>query len=273
MDQVNIVSGFGENKARRGLTMFGLSTGPWGAKNPRESLPLDPTAPEVFHINDGCAAIPLVPRDCLSLSAGSPAGGVNVQDYAELKLWVKAPINVGAVVFDYAFFSTEFNQFWHASLNDAFFVLVTSSRTASENVARDALGLGMSVNSSFFTVCAKAPGPPGLSADKSAALADCVGTDGDAAKSVFGTLKGTGYDGAYSPPGDGTALSADGTKTYVYGGGSGWLTARFPVTPGEQFIMRIMIMDTFDGKKDSTVLVDNMRFEKFVADSSVNRPK
>ncbi len=270
MEQVNIVTSFGENKPRLGQTMFGLSTGPWGAADPRNSPPLDEAG---FRISDGCAAIPLDAKDCLSLTYGSPAGGVGVQDWAELKLWVKVPRNANAMVFDYAFFSTEFNQFWHASLNDAFFVLVSNSKFAGQNVAKESNGLGMSVNSSFFQLCPKAPGPPGLSGDKSAALNDCVGVQGDATQNAFGSLKGTGYDGAGSPPGDGTVKSIDGTKTYIYGGGSGWLTAKFPVTPGESMSVRVLIHDTFDGFKDSSVLVDNIRFEAAITPGGVARPR
>ena len=270
MQQVNIVSRFGQNPPRRGTTMFGLSTGPWGAPDPRSSPALDD---KDFHINDACAAIPLDAKDCLSLSFGGAGGGVNVQDWAELKLWVKVPRNANAMVFDYSFFSSEFNQFWRGALNDAFFVLVSSSKYAGQNVAKEANGLGMSVNSSFFQLCPKAPGPPGLSGDKSAALTNCLGVDGDASQKAYGTLQGTGFDGAAQSPGDGTVLSTDGTKKYIYGGGSAWLTAKFPVTPGEQFTMRIFVHDTFDGLKDSSVLVDNFRFEPTVAEGGVARPR
>ncbi len=272
MEQVNIVTSFGQNKPRQGQTMFGLSTGPWGAANPRQSPPLDPVTVPPFRINDGCAAIPLLAEDCASLSFGSPAGGVSVQDWAELKLWVKVPRNANAVAFDYSFFSSEFNQFWRASLNDAFFVLVNGSKSNGGNVAKESNGLAMSVNSSFFQLCPKPPGPPGLSGDKSAALTSCVGIDGDPAERAYGSLRGTGYDGAGSAPGDGTVLSVDG-KRYIYGGGSGWLTARFPVTPGEQLTMRILVHDTFDGLKDSAVLFDNLRFEASSTTGGVERPR
>ena len=269
MQQVNIVSSFGKNDPRRGRTMFGLATGPWGTPTPRESPPLDDPQ---FHIDDACAAIPLVGKDCASLTQGAPAGGVNVQDWAELKLWLKAPSNAKGVAFDFSFLSSEFNQFWNASLNDAFFVLVTSATHKGENVAKDASGFAIGVNSGFFQVCAKAPGPPGLSGDKSAALLNCVGTDGDPAKGAIGSLRGTYYDGAASIPNDGTAYSTDGTKKYVYGGGTGWLTARFGVEPGESFTMRIILHDTFDGLKDSAVLFDGFRWEP-ASNEGVERPR
>ena len=268
-EQVDIVSSSGGNAPRRGLTMAGLSTGPWGARSPRDSAPLDPTG---FDLADACADVPLGGHDCDALSAGTPAGhGISVQDWAELTLWVKVPSNAKAVAFDFSFFSSEFNQFWNASLNDAFFVLVTSARLQGENVAKDASGLGITVNSGFFQLCPRAPGPTGLSADKAAALAHCVGNAGDPAQNVTGTLAGTWFDGAGASPFDGTAASTDGTGHYVYGGGSGWLTAKFSVTPGESIVVRVIVHDTFDGRKDSAVLFDGMRWEATSSDG-VERP-
>jgi hypothetical protein len=249
--------------------MIGLSNGPWGTKRPRESDTLDdPT----FHLNDACGDIPLTGLDCASLSNGAPAGGVSVQDWAELSLWIKVPSNAQAMGFDFSFFSSEFNQFWNASLNDAFFVLVQSGTFHGDNVAKDGNGLAITVNSGFFQLCPKAPGPAGLSQEKVVALQQCVGIDGDPAHGVAGTLTGTWYDGAGSPPGDGTATSTDGTKKYVYGGGSGWLTAAFPVVPNEEIQVRFVILDTFDGLKDSAVILDAIRWSPATATTGVQRP-
>lgn len=267
--QVGIVSSFGSNATRQGQTMIGLANGPWGAKRPRESDALDDPN---FKLNDACSAIPLSTLDCASLSNGAPAGGVSVQDWGELSLWIKVPSNAQAVLFDFAFFSSEFNQFWNASLNDAFFALVSSSTFHGDNVAKDGNGLAITVNSGFFQICPAAPGPAGLSQDKAVALQECVGTSGDAAKGIVGSVAGTGYDGAGSPPGDGTAMSQDGTKKYIYGGGSGWLSAAFPVTPGEELQLRLIILDTFDGLKDSAILLDSMRWSLATAPAGVQRP-
>ena len=67
------------------------------------------------------------------------------------------------VVFDFAFFSSEFNQWWNSAANDAFFVLVTSKELTGQNVARDSHGLAVTVNSGFFQLCPAPPGPAGLS--------------------------------------------------------------------------------------------------------------
>jgi hypothetical protein len=265
--QVAIVSSFGKNVVQQGKSMIGLSTGIWGATDPRNDPPLD-TDPN-FHLLDACADIPITGLDCQSLSNGAPAGGVSVQDWGELTLWIKAPSNAGSLVFDFAFFSSEFNQFWNASLNDAFLVLVSSKANAGGNVAKDAHGLAVTVNSGFFQLC-PSPAPAGLSQDKAGALQQCVGIDGN--PSIFGSIGGTAYDGATaSPPSANDTVTSTSNQLYVYGGGSGWLTTAVPVTGGETLQMRIIVFDTFDGLKDSAVLFDAFRWQPG-SSSGVSRP-
>ncbi len=265
--QVAIASSMGQNQPRQGRTMVGLANGPWAASDPRSSQPLDPAG---FHINDACSDIPLDAQDCASLTGGTQTGGgVSVQDWAELTLKVRIPSNVQTVVFDFAFFSSEFNQWWQSAANDSFLVLVTSQGIQGQNVAKDATGYAVTINSGFFQLCPAPPGPAGLSADKSAAITTCVGTGGDPSQSIFGTLAGTGYDGAAVGTDD-TVLAVSGAK-YVYGGGSGWLTTKFPVVPRETIVMRVIISDTFDGLKDSAVLFDSMRWEPG-SETGVGRP-
>jgi hypothetical protein len=173
------------------------------------------------------------------------------------------------VVFDFSFLSSEFNQWWQSAANDSFFVLVTSNELQGQNVAKDGTGLAVTINSSFFQLCPAPPGPAGLSSDKSAALVTCVGVDGDPSQQILGTITGTGYDGAAVSSND-TEAAVDGSL-YIYGGGSGWLTTKFAVTPRETIEMRVIVADTFDGLKDSAVLFDAMRWEQ-TSESSVGRP-
>ena len=266
VQQTNIVSAFGGNAPRRGRTMAGLANGPWGSLDPRGSAALDDPQ---FKLNDACADIPLAGADCTALTNGAPAGSLSVQDWAELTLQVKVPSNAHAMAFDFAFFSSEFNQFWSSALNDAFFVLVTSKVLAGANVAKDDHDHAITVNSGFFQLCPAAPGPAGLSPDKAAGLRQCVGLDGDATANITGTLHGTGYDGAAAGTDD--TVHAQNGNLYVYGGGSGWLTGRFPVAAGETITMRIIVLDTFDGLKDSAVLLDKLTWEP-VTGSGVQRP-
>ena len=77
---------------------------------------------------------------------------------------------------------------------------------------------------------------------------------------VLGSITGTWYDGSGQMPPSQTVVSVDGQKSYLYGGGTGWLSTSLPVTPGEPIMLRFMIMDTFDGLKDSSVLLDNWKW-------------
>jgi hypothetical protein len=270
--QVSIAPSFGQNAPREGTTMIGLSNGVWGAADPRSDPALDPAG---FHLDDACGDIPLQGLDCEALTGNAAASGVSVQDWAELTLWIKVPSNAKAMHFDFTFFSSEFNQWWNSSANDAFFVLVSSKESSGANVAKDAHGLAVTVNSDFFQLCPMSPGPmvDDAGVQDSVALQQCVGMSGDPSQLVFGALSGTGYDGAGTDGGAAldVAQAVDGNY-YVYGGGSGWLQTTFPVTPSEEIQVRVVLMDTFDGLKDSAVLVDSLGWDPTFGDGGVSRP-
>ena len=256
---VGILPSFGANAPRNGISMFGFQTGPLLSKDPRGSAWMDGGDETIA---DGCGAIPLNSDDCKSLTNGtSPAPGVGVPiaDYTELRLTIQVPSNAQAMTFDFSFYSTEFNQYWHSAYNDAFFA-IASTKAFTTNVAKDASGSAITVNSGFFQLCPLPPGPAGITSPE--ALVNCVGDDGDKTKSIFGTLGGTKFDGAGIGSADDTVKDPTSGKTYIYGGGSGWLTTKFAVDPGEVITLRLMIMDTSDGYLDSAAVVDNMSWEK-----------
>ena len=262
---VKIIPSFGGNASRKGASMMGLSSGPWATTDPGQRPPgavgMDGSSGGV---SNPCAAIPLDAAGCKSLTNGTtPLIPLSINDYTELRITVQVPSNAQAMLFDFSFLSSEFSEFWHSSFNDAFFALATTKAFTNANVAKDSTGSAITVNSGFFQLCPKPPGPSGLA--NPASIANCVGTDGDAAKLIFGTLKGTSYDGAGIGSTDDTVMSSasgGGSKKYVYGGGSGWLTTKFAVTPGEKITLRLMIMDTSDAILDSAALIDHMTWEK-----------
>lgn len=269
---VGIFNTFGSNGPRNGAAMFGLMSGAILSKNPRGSTWMDGGGSTIA---DGCAAIPLNTDDCKSLTNGTsplPGTPTAIADYTELRLSIQVPSNAQAMTFDFSFLSTEFNQYWHSAYNDAFFAIATTKKFTT-NVAKDATGLAITVNSGFFQLCPAPPGPAGIT--KPEALVNCVGMDGDKAKSIFGTLKGTNFDGAGAGSTTDTATDAATGLKYIYGGGSGWLTTKFGVEPGEKIILRLMIMDTSDGLLDSGAIVDNMSWEKAppkIATGDTGRP-
>jgi hypothetical protein len=256
---VGILPSFGANAPRNGTALFGLSSGPILAKDPRGSAWMDGGAEKIA---DACATIPLNADDCKQLTNGtSPAPGVPtpIADYTELKLTIQVPSNAQAMTFDFSFYSTEFNEYWHTAYNDAFFAIAKTS-AFDTNVAKDDKGNAITVNSGFFQLCPLPPGPAGIISPE--ALVNCVGDDGDKSKLIFGTLAGTKFDGSGIGSTDDTVKDPTSGKTYIYGGGSGWLTTKFGVTPGEVITLRLMIMDTSDGYLDSAAVIDNMSWEK-----------
>ena len=269
MNATKIITTFGDNAPRAGTTLFGMQSGPLLANKPREAAAMD-----ALPVQDACKAMNLKDADCKSLTTGTAIPiGATVSDFQEVRMFIRVPSNAKAMVFDFAFFSSEFNEYWNSPFNDAFFVIVTSKKIAGLNVAKDATGRAITVNSGFFQLCPKAPGPSGLDPSKSAALASCVGVDGDATKSIFGTLKNTFFDGAGIGSTDDTVMSSG--KKFIYGGGSGWLTTKFEVEPGESMVVRFMVHDTSDGALDSAAIVDNIRWEKAppkVPTGEVERP-
>jgi hypothetical protein len=281
---------FGDNRARAGGSLVVLSTGPIGdadprgdaisARNPRWMTKADG---RFAYVDDGCAALRLKgksaadPGDCAGLSGGTTVDGqpIPVTDLAELRLKIRVPTNAQALAFDFAFFSTEFSEYWATDYNDAFFAIANGKRIAGRNVAKDEKGRPLTVNSGFFQLCPRAPGPRGIA--KPTALANCVGSSGapKANPPVLGTLSGTAYDGNALGLIDGVVESFQNGRRYVYGGGSGWLTAKFGVEPGEVLDLRLLIVDTADGLIDSAVAIDHIRWEQAppkIVEGIIDRP-
>jgi hypothetical protein len=283
--QAASISGdLGDMKTRLGGSMIGMSNGKWGFNDPEADDPLEGMSGSGV---DGCAKIPLKGADCTALTNGTSSGGaVTVHDYTELKVVVNAPSNANAMQFDFAFMSSEFDQYYNSNFNDAFFAIVTTSAIAGQNVSKDSKGNAITINSGFFALC---PTTSQASGDTSGGLGNCVGITGapSASPPVLGGLPGTNYDGASATTttGLGTTITGDVMSSggefglpatiNVYGGGTGWLTTQFQVKPGEQVTIRFMVMDASDGVLDSAVLIDHITWQKAppeISTGGVDRP-
>jgi hypothetical protein len=110
---------------------------------------------------------------------------------------------------------------WVCTSYDDTFSAVLESQSFTGNISFDDQGRPVTINVGFFDVCMTSQGGA------------CTG---DA------ELAGTGYEG-------------------TVGGGTGWLTTTAPVTPGETIHLRFIIFDEGDSRYDSTVLIDNFRWE------------
>tara|TARA_R110002096_G_scaffold44526_8_gene120205 strand:+ start:9631 stop:11025 length:1395 start_codon:yes stop_codon:yes gene_type:complete len=112
---------------------------------------------------------------------------------------------------------------------DDTFIAYLESEAFTGNVSFDSMGSRVSINVGFFTVCEGTAG--------------CTGE---------ADLLGTGFESG-----------ADG------GGGTGWLTTTAPVVPGEKINLTFMIFDEGDRILDSTVLLDNFRWELEAIDGPI----
>lgn len=158
------------------------------------------------------------------------ATDTNVNDLADIQLKLKAPTNAKSFKISFRFLSGEYPQFYCSSFNDAFAAVVRSSRYVGKNgknVAYDSNGEFLGVNVAFWSICKNSDKYMGCKTDPA-------------------TMNGSGY-GA--------------TDTGGPHGATEWVTTTVPVTPGESFTLRLAIWDESDGILDSSILIDDFRWE------------
>ncbi len=157
------------------------------------------------------------------------------------------PTNAKTIHFDINFFSSEYITFVCSPYNDSFVALLDTKAPIdpkySKNVSFDSKGNPINVNSGFFEVC----------------------TPGSAGSKTFPCAKGT------------TELQGTGFWDPARpreNGATSWLETKAPVVPGEVITLQFMIWDTGDHILDSTVLVDNFRWDATGTTNPVtDRPK
>lgn len=192
-----------------------------------------------------------------------PAAGCPIDkrvfDVATVKIQLRAPMNAKGVSFDFNFLSGEWPEWVCTPYNDGFVAMLTSKATAGgapTNISYDAQQNPVSVNNGFFDRCT--PGtttgcrgePPIL---KQSA---CAGGESE--------LVGTGFEprNLYC-----------GTKPSTGGGATGWLTSHAAVQGGEVITLELVVWDTGDQDYDSSVLLDNLRWEVGPTQTTTERPK
>jgi hypothetical protein len=209
-----LVSSFGNGgiTAFEGAKMLHLSTGLADTAPHSPGTSLD-NANEALHPDprpdpaDGCGV----------------ADPPHANDYTELELTLKVPVNALSFSFRFQFFSAEFPRFECDEFDDTFLALLDSG-AFSGNISFDGNGDVISLNSGFFDICEQGCplGPQSLS--------------------------GTGYDPRADDQGDGGATRP--------------LTTTAAVIPGEIISLRFIIFDEGEGNgsfghlEDSSVLID-----------------
>jgi hypothetical protein len=212
------------------------------------------------------------PADWLALNGGvlpnAPgcprASGTDANDPIMLKLRIRVPTNARSFSVNTNFFSAEYPEFVCSAFNDFFVALLDSSyagtpaNPADKNLAvYEAPGgelYPVGVNLAFgdtglFRECLN--GPTGCTRNAVAGSTTmCTSTDG---------LVGTGMD-VENPPTIHPSIKGWCDESNLAGGGTGWLTTRGNVVPGEIIELRFVIWDTVDGYYDSVVLLDNFQW-------------
>jgi hypothetical protein len=167
-----------------------------------------------------------------------------------LVLTLRAPNNANAFSFRSAFFSAEYPEFVCSMFNDQLIVLVDTP-SPSANPAHKNL-MTYTLNGQPWHVNAQAANGTGLfnSCKPNGGLSDYCWDDSVSTQSCSsgeGLLKGTGFDSA--TPSD-----------CNIGGGTGWLTTKGNVVPGEIVQIRIALWDVGDDAVDSLVLLDGFQW-------------
>lgn len=168
------------------------------------------------------------------------ASGDKVHDPSDLLLTLKAPTNAKAFSFEVRFFTAEYPQYYCSTYNDGFAAVMKSQKYSYKNIAYGSEGENLCVNVSFWSVCENI----------------------------------TKYTGCKDPPStiQGSGFGPDSGESH---GATRWLTVTAPINAGEQFLLRLIVWDEGDGVLDSTVLLDNFRWDINPAEieSTVEQPK
>jgi hypothetical protein len=173
-------------------------------------------------------------------------------DGMALELELRAPTNARGISFDVNFYTFEYAQFLCSTFNDAFAALLYSrspSVPASRNIAFDAQRNPICVNNGFVEVCEP--------------------------YEYIGTRNGQPFTRSFACRYGTAELAGTGFDSEVFGGphaATGWLTTRASIIGGEDFILRLAIWDAGDEWRDSTVLLDNFRWEVVEGGAVTVRP-
>lgn len=218
-------------KPKEGTAMLALSSGT--ARDPQ-----DPgySSPSGFDKNTGIEGVPSpFPKDSPSCNPSPPKG--NPHDSASLKLVIHTPKDAKSISYNLDFFSFEYPDYICSIYNDFFIALLTPRppNLPDDNISFDAMGNNISVNAGFLSVCT-----PGNAGGKN------FGCSGG-----YNEIVGTGFD----------------DNTFTLSGidpgsaSTSWLETKAPVTPDTDITLQFAIWDGEDGVLDSTILIDNFKFE------------
>ncbi len=221
LDGKGILSDFGGVAPREGAQILVLSSG--AARDPNDPGYQSPAGyqKDFFNSHGSPPGYPKESPACPGVTTGEP------YDSAGLSVRVKTPTDAKSLSFNMDFYTTEFPSYICTEWNDFFVAMMTPkpSELPDGNISFDPDGNTISVNAGFLDVCT-----PQVAGGKNFAC-----TQGT------GALNGTGFEGSAA---------------------TGWLETKAPIeAPGSEITLLFAIWDSGDAILDSTVLIDNFKFE------------
>jgi hypothetical protein len=156
-----------------------------------------------------------------------------------LRLKIFTPIDAKSFTFDFNFYTYEYPDYICSEYND-FFVAMHSPQLAGlqdGNISFDGQGNTISVNAGFLQACNPCN----------------AGGKNFTCPLGYGEILGTGFE---------TNTSYFNCMGMQGSAATSWLVTTAPVaSPGAEITLHFAIWDSGDGVLDSTVLIDNFRFE------------
>lgn len=226
-----ILNDFGSSVVpREGGQLLALSSG--SARNPDEPDYLDPGGNwKDSNPHGSPAGYPKESPSCPGVTTGDP------YDSAGLRLTLLTPTDANSFTFEFNFFTYEYPDFVCDIYNDFFVAMLTPvpGGLPDGNISFDSMGNTISVNAGFLQAC-----QPCMTGMKDF---DCpLG---------YSELLGTGFD-----------TNTGGVCPIQGSAGTSWLVTTAPIeNPGSEITLQFAVWDSGDGVLDSTVLIDNFRFE------------
>lgn len=214
-------------KPREGSTMVALSSGVALPGQQQVNSPGSGTSPDGGQMCTMSQTPPGFPKDSPACPGVQTANDHTAHDGAALEITLKAPTNAHSIAFDFDFYTYEFPVYVCTQYNDFFVALLDSKNSQTppdKNISFDSQNNPVSVNNAFVQVC-QAQNANGKN------FPCQLGT---------GELNGTGFE------------------THA---ATSWLQTKAAIDAGETFTLRFAIWDMGDEVLDSTVLVDNFRWD------------
>lgn len=227
LDGKGMLSNFGPVAPREGGQILVLSSG--AARDPGDPGYQAPSGYQkdydifdpIGSAHGAPAGYPKESPACPGVITGDP------YDSAGLSVRIKTPTDAKSLSFNVNFYTFEFPNYICDIYNDFFVAMMTPKPAAlpDGNISFDPDGNTISVNAGFLDVCT-----PQVAGGKNFACGQGIGD-----------LAGTGFEGAAA---------------------TGWLETKAPIeAPGSEITLLFAIWDSGDAVLDSTVLIDNFKFE------------